>query len=53
MRTDAIHSVTADDGSWGSALLHPGRSYSVRFNQPGTYRNPDAIHFITGEVVIR
>lgn len=53
MDTGAVDSVTADSGKWGSGLLHHGQRYAVRFNQPGTYRYHDVVHFITGEVVVR
>lgn len=31
------HTVTADDGSWGSELLPEGGRYSRRFDRPGRY----------------
>jgi len=32
-----VHTVTADDGSWGSGAIEPGKSWSHTFTQPGEY----------------
>lgn len=32
------HTVTAEDGSWTSPLIDPGKTYQRTFQQPGTYR---------------
>lgn len=32
-----VHTVTADDGSWGSELLGEGKRYTHRFDKPGRY----------------
>lgn len=34
----AEHTVTADDGSWGSDYLLRGQSFTMTFGEPGTYR---------------
>ncbi len=34
---DAVHTVTADDLSWGSGTMQPGGSYIKTFNEAGTY----------------
>jgi plastocyanin len=31
------HTVTGDDGSWGSTLLNKGDNFSFIFSQAGTY----------------
>ena len=36
----AAHTVSADDGSWGSGNLAQGATYSHTFDKPGTYRLP-------------
>jgi plastocyanin len=32
-----VHTVTADDGSWGSQLIAEGKTFSHRFDTPGRY----------------
>jgi plastocyanin len=45
------HTVTADDGSWGSGTLGHGATYSHVFTSPGSYPYHCAIHpFMTGTV---
>jgi plastocyanin len=49
-----VHTVGADDGSWDSGPIEPGKSWSHTFTQPGEY----AIHctphpFMRGVVVVR
>jgi plastocyanin len=49
-----VHTVTADDGSWDSGPIEPGKSWSHTFTQPGEY----AIHctphpFMKAVVVVR
>jgi plastocyanin len=47
------HTVTADDGSWGSGPLGPGTTYSHVFTSPGTYTYHCAFHpFMTGTVMV-
>jgi plastocyanin len=47
------HTVTADDGSWGSGTLGQGATYSHVFTSPGTYTYHCAIHpFMTGTVTV-
>jgi plastocyanin len=47
------HTVTADDGSWGSGTLGHGATYSHVFTSPGTYTYHCAIHpFMTGTVMV-
>jgi plastocyanin len=50
----APHTVTADDGSWGSGTLGQGATYSHVFTSPGTYTYHCAVHpYMTGTVVVR
>ncbi|HXR27915.1 MAG TPA: plastocyanin/azurin family copper-binding protein [Candidatus Baltobacteraceae bacterium] len=47
------HTVTADDGSFGSAALSTGSSYSHVFTKAGTFTYHCAIHpFMTGTVIV-
>jgi plastocyanin len=47
------HTVTADDGSWGSGSLGHGASYSHVFTSPGSYTYHCAIHpFMKGTVMV-
>jgi plastocyanin len=47
------HTITADDGSWGSGTLGQGATYSHVFTSPGTYTYHCAIHpFMTGTVMV-
>jgi plastocyanin len=47
------HTVTADDGSWGSSTLGQGGTYSHVFTSPGSYTYHCAIHpYMTGTVVV-
>jgi hypothetical protein len=49
----APHTVTADDGSWGSSTLGHGGAYSHVFTSPGTYTYYCAIHpSMKGTVVV-
>lgn len=51
--TTEPHTVTADDGSWTSPLLHKGDSYSHTFTTAGTVMYHCAIHpFMTGTVIV-
>ena len=34
---EGAHTVTADDGSWNSAALTAGKTYSYKFDKPGNY----------------
>jgi plastocyanin len=36
-RDPTVHTVTADDGSWGSQLIAEGKTFSHRFDRPGRY----------------
>jgi plastocyanin len=53
-RDGAPHTVTADDGSWGStSTLGQGGTYSHIFTSPGSYTYHCAIHpFMKGTVVV-
>jgi plastocyanin len=52
-RDGAPHTVTADDGSWGSSTLRQGGTYSRVFTSPGSYTYHCAIHpFMKGTVVV-
>ncbi len=52
---DAVtHTVTADDGSWDSGEIPGGKSFTVTFAKPGTYRYHCRIHpAMQGVVVVR
>ena len=53
-RDGVPHTVTADDGSWGSSTLGPGGTYSHVFTSAGSYPYHCAIHpYMTGTVVVR
>jgi plastocyanin len=48
-----VHSVDAQDGSWGSGLLNEGDRFVQRFDRPGRYRYHCAPHpQMRGEVVV-
>jgi len=34
---EGTHTITADDGSWTSAALTAGKTYSYKFDKPGKY----------------
>ena len=36
-RDDVQHTITGDDGTWGSTLLKKGDDFSFTFTQAGTY----------------
>jgi plastocyanin len=47
------HTVTADDGSFGSSPLTTGQTFTHTFTTPGTYHYHCAIHpFMHGTVVV-
>jgi plastocyanin len=47
------HSVTADDGSFDSGLIEPGKSYERVFDRPGDYAYHCTPHpFMTGHVIV-
>ncbi len=48
------HTVTADDGSFRSPLIEPGRTWSHSFDKAGTFAYHCTPHpFMTGAVVVR
>jgi plastocyanin len=52
-RDGAAHTVTADDGSWGSSTLRQGGTYSHVFTSLGSYTYHCAIHpFMKGTLVV-
>jgi plastocyanin len=52
-RDPTVHTVTADDGSWGSQLLAEGKTFSHRFDKPGRYAYHCLPHpMMTGVVVV-
>jgi plastocyanin len=52
-RDPTVHTVTADDGSWGSQLLAEGKAFSHRFDTPGRYPFHCLPHpMMTGVVVV-
>jgi len=49
-----VHTVTADDGSWDSGPIEPGKSWSHTFTQPGEYALHCTPHpFMKAVVVVR
>ena len=47
------HSVTANDGSFDSGLIDPGRTFDHVFERPGTYTYHCTPHpFMTGRIVV-
>ncbi|HEV8401043.1 MAG TPA: cupredoxin family copper-binding protein [Gemmatimonadales bacterium] len=49
-----VHTVTADDGSWDSGEIAPGRTWRHTFDRPGTYAFHCTPHpFMKGVVVVR
>ena len=52
-KDSTAHTVTSDTGAFGSPVLQPGVSFSVRFTRPGAYRYHCSIHpSMTGEIVV-
>jgi plastocyanin len=48
------HQVIANNGTFASAVIKPGRSYTHVFNSAGTFRYHDALHpSLTGTVVVK
>ncbi|MDG6900760.1 MAG: cupredoxin family copper-binding protein [Nitrososphaerota archaeon] len=48
------HTVTADDGSWGSGQLSTGGTYTHTFSTAGTFTYHCAIHtFMKGTVIVK
>jgi plastocyanin len=48
------HQVVANNGTFASAVIKPGRSYTHVFNSAGTFRYHDALHpALTGRVVVK
>ena len=53
-RDTTLHTVTAQDGSFGSSLLKTGQTYTVRFNKAGDYHYYCEIHpEMVGEVIVQ
>jgi len=49
-----VHTVTADDKSWDSGAIEPGKSWSHTFTQPGEYAFHCTPHpFMKAVVVVR
>src|SRR4029079_10312097 len=47
------HQVVANNGSFVSPTIAPGKSYTHTFNTAGTYRYHDALHpALTGKIVV-
>jgi plastocyanin len=50
----APHGLQYHDGAPGTDLLLPGKTFSRRFDRPGTYDYHCAVHpYMTGRVVVR
>ena len=48
------HQIVANNGSFASAVIGPGKSYTHTFNTAGTFRYHDALHpALTGRVVVK
>ncbi|MBX6365954.1 MAG: cupredoxin family copper-binding protein [Gemmatimonadetes bacterium] len=53
-RDPVPHSVTADDGSFDSGVIEPGKTWRHTFTRPGTYNFHCTPHpFMKGVVVVR
>jgi plastocyanin len=49
-----VHTITADDGSWDSGPIEPGKSWSRTFTQPGEFAFHCTPHpFMKAVVVVR
>lgn len=46
------HTITADDGSFDSGQIAPGKSYTHAFEQPGTFNYHCSIHTTMKGVVV-
>jgi plastocyanin len=53
--TDPVpHTITADDGSWNSGVIEPGKTWRRRFDRPGTFSFHCTPHpFMKGVIVVR
>jgi plastocyanin len=55
---EGSHTVTADDGSWNSAALTAGKTFSYKFDKPGKYpyfcgfHGSKGGHDMSGEVIV-
>jgi plastocyanin len=48
------HQLVANNGSFASGVIAPGKSYTHVFNTAGTYRYHDALHpSLTGRIVVK
>src|SRR5689334_18202687 len=48
------HQIVANNGSFASAVINPGKSYSHTFKVAGTYGYHDALHpSLTGKVIVK
>ena len=48
------HTITADDGSWNSGIIEPGKVWRHRFDRPGTYAFHCTPHpFMKGVIIVR
>jgi plastocyanin len=49
-----VHTITADDGSWDSGAIEPGKTWSHTYSQPGEYAFHCTPHpFMKGVIVVR
>ncbi len=49
-----VHTITADDGSWDSGPIEPGKSWSHTFTQPGEFAYHCTPHpFMKAVIVVR
>lgn len=47
------HTATADDGSWGTGTIQAGETYTLRFNEVGTYDFYDSYDStMTGTIIV-
>jgi plastocyanin len=48
------HQIVANNGSFASAVIKPGKSYTHTFKTAGTFRYHDALHpSLTGRVIVK
>jgi plastocyanin len=53
-KDNVMHTATADDGTFDSGTIGPGKSWSKEFNKRGTYSYYCAFHpFMKGVIVVQ
>ncbi|HKV57970.1 MAG TPA: cupredoxin family copper-binding protein [Ktedonobacteraceae bacterium] len=52
--TSAPHTVTSDNGAFGSGTISPGGTFSFKFTQAGTFAYHCSIHpFMTATIIVK